>query len=82
MESKQEVTIYSNNHISINGKTTGYTVSQMQEGTIVAKTNNNGYPLPKDLGDVVELPQKRYALSHKEGKAAFDKDLLAIWNSK
>lgn len=82
MERKQEVIIYSNNHISIDGKTTGYTVSQMKEGTIVAKTTNNGYPLPKDLGDVVELPQKRYALSHKDGRADFDKDLLAVWNSK
>lgn len=58
-----KVTISTDNSISINGKITGYSVYQTQTGTVVRKNHNNGYPYPKEFGNVIELPKNRYTLS-------------------
>jgi hypothetical protein len=82
-----QVTIYTDNTISIGSTITGYRVSQTADGTVVRKTTNNGHPVPRDMGDVVPLPHKTYALSTDRpasgnpGRAQFDADLTAIWNS-
>jgi hypothetical protein len=77
-----QVTIYTDNSLSVGTTITGYMVSQRPEGTVLVKTHNNGYPLPKDFGDVVKLPHHRYSLCAEKGFANFEKDFLALWNSK
>lgn len=75
----KKVTIYSDNTIAVDGKITGYSVSQRSEGTVVCAWHNNGYPRPVDLGDQVRMPKRRYTLSAAAGRAEFDRDFLALW---
>lgn len=75
-----QVTIYSDNTITVGSQITGYQVSQRDAGTIVRKWHNNGRPQPKDLGDVVRMPQARYTLSSQAGLDQFKADFLAIWS--
>lgn len=74
------VTIHTDSTISINSTTTGYCVVQDSAGTVVRAWHNNGLPLPRNLGAVVQMPKKRYTLSTDAGHAEFSKDFLMVWN--
>ena len=75
------VTIYNDNSISVGTTITGYQVAQTREGTVVRRTHNNGYPVPRDLGDVVPMSKPRYTLASQADRDQFDADFLAAWHS-
>jgi hypothetical protein len=72
------VVIYADNSIGIGSTITGYRVDQKPEGTVVRRHHNNNFPPPRDMGEVVDMPAKRYALSTEEGQLQFAADLLKL----
>lgn len=73
------ITIHTDNSISVGSTITGYQVAQTATGTVVKRSHNNGYQLPRDLGATVNMPANRYTLSSDAGRAQFDADFLAAW---
>lgn len=68
------MTIYTNNHIALDGNNTGWAVTQGADSTKVYKPNSN---------ETLAMPAKRYALSTDApdsgipGRADFERDLRA-----
>ena len=83
------ITIFSNETISIDGRSTGYRVQQTTAGTVVERHAAHGAVLPVDLGAAITMPRTRYALSCRDcaplsGVAnlnKFESDLLEIWDA-
>ncbi len=83
------ISIFSNETIRIDGRSTGYRVRQTTAGTAVERHAANGAVLPVDLGATIPMPRTRYALSCRDcaplsGVANFNKftsDLLEIWDA-
>ena len=85
----QRITIFTNESIYIDGRPTGYRVSQTTAGTIVERHSINGDEIPVDLGDTVPMPNTRYALSCRDciplsgipNLNDFESDLLKTWDA-
>jgi hypothetical protein len=73
------VTIYTNGEISVGSVATGYCVRQHADKTRVARWHNNGFLPQKNLGDAIQMPQSRYALSTESGRAQFNYDFLTLY---
>jgi hypothetical protein len=76
------VTIYTNGEISVGSVITGYRVTQGADKTRVTRWHNNGFLPQKNLGDAIQMPQSRYALSTESGRAQFNHDFLKLYRSE
>ena len=61
------LTIYTNNHIAINGAQTELAVFQQHSGTVVYNY---------ETGDQLNMPANRYTLSTEAGRAEFEEHVL------
>jgi hypothetical protein len=61
------LTIYTNNHIAINGAQVELAIFQQPSGTVVYNY---------ETGDQLNMPANRYTLATEEGRAEFEEHVL------